>query len=209
MAGPTPSTPTDRSTASSLTTAPPRGRSRPPRPGALLPPGAVKPADLNGDGIPDLAVADGGGDNVLVYLGLGDGQFGPALNGGHGFFTGTDPVGVTAADVNGDGRPDLVVANRGSDDVSILLNVPQGDGFTFILGQRLRAGTGPAATVVGDVTGDGKPDILVSNSLSNSATLLPGVGGGFFNDQSPPDFQRRGEPGPDLRRQLRRPGSTW
>ena len=34
-----------------------------------------------------------------------------------------NPVGITAADVNGDGRPDLVVANQGSDDVSVLLNV--------------------------------------------------------------------------------------
>ena len=48
----------------------------------LLAPGAVKLADLNGDGIPDLIVANSGSNNVLVYPGLGNGQFGPALNGG-------------------------------------------------------------------------------------------------------------------------------
>jgi hypothetical protein len=50
----------------------------------LLSPGAVKLADLNGDGIPDLVVANSGSNNVLIYPGLGNGQFGPAINGGHG-----------------------------------------------------------------------------------------------------------------------------
>ena len=54
----------------------------------VLSPGAVMLADLNGDGIPDLIVANSGSNNVLVYPGLGNGQFGPAINGGHGFFTG-------------------------------------------------------------------------------------------------------------------------
>ena len=103
----------------------------------LLAPGAVKLADLNGDGIPDLIVANSGATTCWSIPGLGDGQFGPALNGGHGFFTGTNPVGITVADVNGDGRPDLVVANKGSNDVSILLNQPQGDGLTFTPGPRL------------------------------------------------------------------------
>ena len=65
----------------------------------LLAPGAVKLADLNGDGIPDLIVANSGSNNVLIYPGLGNGQFGPALNGGHGFFTGTNPVGITVVGV--------------------------------------------------------------------------------------------------------------
>ena len=94
---------------------------------------------LNGDGIRDLIVADSGNNNVLVYPGLGHGQFGPELNGGHGFATGTNPVGITVASLNG--RPDLVIANEGSNDVSILLNVKTGDGgFTFVPGPRLQAG---------------------------------------------------------------------
>ena len=142
-------------------------------------------ADLNGDGIPDLIVANSGSNNVLIYPGLGNGQFGPAINGGHGFFTGTNPVGITVADVNGDGKPDLVVANKGSNDVSILLNQSQGNSITFTPGPRLKVGSGPVSTVVKDVTGDGIPDVLVSNSQSNNVMLLPGVGGGFFNDQNP------------------------
>jgi FG-GAP-like repeat len=51
----------------------------------LLNPGAVALADLNGDGIPDLIVANSGSNNVLIYPGLGNGQFGPAINGGNGY----------------------------------------------------------------------------------------------------------------------------
>ena len=54
---------------------------------------------------------------------------------------------------------------------------------TLTPGPRLLAGMGPVSTTVHDVTGDGRPDILVSNSQSNTISLLPGVGNGFFNDR--------------------------
>jgi large repetitive protein len=151
----------------------------------LISPGAVELADLNGDGILDLIVANSGSNNVLVYPGLGNGAFGPALNGGHGFFTGTNPRGITVADVNNDGRPDLIIANEGSNDVSILLNEKVGNGFTFEQGPRLQAGIGPVATVVADVLGNGVLDLVIANSGSNNVWLLRGLGNGFFNDQSP------------------------
>ncbi len=158
----------------------------------LLAPSAVRVADLNGDGIPDLAIANGGGNNVLVYLGTGNGQFGPA----NSFFTGTNPAGITISDLNHDGIPDLVIANQGSNDVSVLLGQGQGADWTLTPGPRLRAGSGPVATVVRDVTGDGIPDIVVSNSQSNRVSVLPGVGGGFFNDQTPRTFATGETPGP-------------
>ena len=151
----------------------------------LLDPGAVTLADLSGNGIPDLIVANSGGNNVLIYPGLGDGQFGPAVNDGNGYFVGTDPVGITVAYLTGS-LPDLVVADEGSNQVSILLNHSDGNDFNFTLGPRLNAGgIGPVSTVVGNFTGGPYPDLLVTNSGSDDVTLLPGVGQGFFNDQSP------------------------
>ena len=108
----------------------------------LITPGAVELADLNNNGILDLIVANSGSNNVLVYPGLGNGTFGPALNGGHGFFTGTNPVGITVADLNGDGRPDLIIANKGSNDVSILINAKVGNSFTFVPGPGSRPASG-------------------------------------------------------------------
>ena len=168
------------------------------RSNGLLVPGTPVLADLNGDGIPDLIVPNSGGNNVLVYPGLPGGGFGPSLNNDNGFFTGTNPVSVVVADVNGDGRPDLIVANEGSNDVSILLNKPlgAGAGFTFVQGPRLRVGAGPVGLLYGDFNGDHMPDIMVSDSGSKDLMLLPGLGGGFFNDVDPTIIALTESPGP-------------
>jgi hypothetical protein len=158
----------------------------------LLAPGAVRTADLNGDGLPDLVVANSGANSVLVYLGIGHGQFGPAQS----YFAGTNPVGVTVADLNGDGLPDLVVANQGSNDVSVLLGQGQDGHWTLSNGPRLRlvdpatgqSGVGPVATTVQDVNGDGIPDLLVSAPQSDTVFQINGVGRGLFDDQAPKVF---------------------
>jgi hypothetical protein len=155
----------------------------------LVTPGAVTLADLNNNGILDLIVANSGSNNILVYIGHGNGTFdSTALNGGHGFFTGTNPVGITVADSNGDGRLDLIVANKGSNDVSILFNEKVGNSFTFVPGPRLAAGVGPVATALADINGSGHPDLLVADSSANQVLLLQGIGNGFFNDQNPTVF---------------------
>ena len=78
--------------------------------------------DFDGDGKPDLAVANALSDNVSVLLGNGDGSFQAAKN----FGAGSYPVSVAVGDFNGDGKPDLAVANSaynsGSNNVSVLIN---------------------------------------------------------------------------------------
>ncbi len=148
----------------------------------LLAPGPIIIADLNADKVPDLIVVNRGGNSVLVYVGLGGGRFAAPRR----YFTGTAPEGLTVADLNKDGAPDLVVTNTGSNDVSILLG--QGTGPTWDLkpGPRLQVGERPVATTVVDLNGDGTPDVLCVNEGSDSVTLLLGLGGGFFDDRSPP-----------------------
>ncbi len=75
-------------------------------------------ADLNGDGRPDLAVADFNADTVSVLLGNGDGTFGAKT----GFGAGSGPLCVAIGDLNGDGKPDLAVADFKSSSVTVLLN---------------------------------------------------------------------------------------
>ena len=146
----------------------------------LLEPGAVQLAYLAGpDNPPDLIVANSGSNNVLIYPGLGNGQFGPAINGEHGYFVGTSPAGITVANLTG-ALPDLIIADKGSNDVSVLVNQSQGGNISFEPAVRFPVvGSGPVATVVQNVPG-GYPNLLVSNSGSNTVTLLPG--------RSPADF---------------------
>jgi hypothetical protein len=81
-------------------------------------PYSVAVGDFNGDGRPDLAMANFASDNVSVLLGNGNGGFSPPVN----FAAGDIPQDVVVRDFNNDGKPDLAVANSGSDNVSVLIN---------------------------------------------------------------------------------------
>src|SRR5262249_49402198 len=83
-------------------------------------PEAVVAADFNGDGVLDLAVANGSSNSVSIFLGNGDGTFQPNQE----FPTGNFPYGfiIGVGDFNGDGTPDLATANDSSNDISVLIN---------------------------------------------------------------------------------------
>jgi hypothetical protein len=154
-------------------------------------------ADLNGDGKPDLIVVNYTGESnndgsVSVLLGNGSGGFAaPTVydSGGGG------PTAIVVADLNHDGKPDLVVVNQGcpatrSDCLGVLLN--NGDGsfqsvVVYPSGGAVFAsgGTTTSPLVVGDVNGDGKPDLVILNQggASNGDGLLGvliGNGDGTF-----------------------------
>jgi len=93
----------------------------------------------------------------------------------------TNPGPVTVADLNGDGKLDLVVSNESDGTVSILL----GDGTgNFTLASSPAAGSYPGVVAVGDFNGDGIPDLAVatrnSNSVSGMVAIFLGDGTGNF-----------------------------
>jgi len=132
-------------------------------------PYAVALGDFNGDGRPDLAVAEGGANDVMVLLGTGGENFGTPVH----YATGVGPASLAVADVNGDGQLDLVVGNNTSPgSVSVLLGDGKG-GF----GPRTDYPTGvqPYFLAIGDLNGDGRPDIVSANYASASVSVLLGL----------------------------------
>src|SRR5947209_5364783 len=135
-------------------------------------PQSVAVGDFNGDGRPDLAVANGGTSTVSILLGNGNGTFTQAA--GSTIAVGTTPRWLAAGDFNGDGTPDLAVANEGSNTVSILLG--SGNGTFTASGSPIAVGASPELVAVADLNGDGTPDLAIANTASNTVSILLGNG---------------------------------
>ncbi len=130
--------------------------------------------DLDGDGRPDLAVANWVSDNVSVLLGNGDETFQVAVN----YEVGISPQSIAIGDLDGDSYLDLTVANVDSDNVSVLLG--NGDG-TFQAAVNYGVGNDPRSVAIGDLDGDSNPDLAVANNyFSNDVSVLLGNGDGTF-----------------------------
>ncbi|HUI84292.1 MAG TPA: VCBS repeat-containing protein, partial [Candidatus Binatia bacterium] len=140
---------------------------------AGLAPRWVVVADFNGDGKPDLAVAEESSGAAGILLGNGDGTFQPVVN----YATGVSPWSIAAGDFNGDGKLDLVTANLVSNNVSVLLG--NGNG-TFQSALNYSAGINPSSLAIGDFNHDGKADLAVADMGSNSVSVLLGNGNGTF-----------------------------
>jgi hypothetical protein len=137
-------------------------------------PEAVATGDLNGDGKPDIVVANKAKNTVSVLINNGDGTFKPQAE----YKTGVGPVAVALADVDGDGKLDIVTANATGGSVSVLLG--NGDGTFKAQAEYAPVGATPSAVAVGDLTGNGKPDIVLADKGGNTVAVLLNEGGGTF-----------------------------
>jgi hypothetical protein len=154
---------------------------------------SVPVADLNGDGKPDIAAsatftASGlGAKTGFVGIYLEDpakpGTFLPPAK----YSIGEEPVFLAIGDLNGDGKPDLVVVNStlgGTSDLfanqlSVLLQDPAKPG-QFLPPVNYPIGQIPSSVAVGDLNGDGKPDLVVTDSAGLSVLFQSSSAPGTF-----------------------------
>src|SRR5262245_19738224 len=150
---------------------------------------SVAVGDLNNDGFPDLVSSSqrfmDGTDNhtgVFVFISNGNGTFQPASGYPTGGFAATPWESVAIADVDDDGKPDLVVLDSASSPPTLLPGVSvlhgNGDGsfqaaVSYPLSIYPNTQVIPTKLTVADVNGDGKPDVLIANTTNHTNLFYP------------------------------------
>ena len=146
-------------------------------------PVAVLAVDVDHDGDSDVVVANRDDDTLRTFLLQSNNTF-LAVNPG-GLYTkttGNGPFRLAAADLNGDSAQDVVVANVFDQRISVLFGQTSGGVPTgaFANAQNFQVGGNPASVAIGDLNGDGLPDLAVSTLSEQGFTTLLNLGGGRF-----------------------------
>jgi len=135
--------------------------------------------DLNGDQQPDLAIVSGESQGlVAVVFGVGNGTF--IGSSSSPYDSGATSRAIESGDVNEDGRPDLLTANRDAGTISVLLNSTNTG--VFLPASNYPAGEAPVDLTLGDFDEDGNLDVAVANRNTDRFSLLLGNGSGAFGE---------------------------
>nr|WP_162143083.1 FG-GAP-like repeat-containing protein [Pedobacter glucosidilyticus] len=133
--------------------------------------------DLDGDGKPDLAVANRSSTTVSIFRNTSTigsitaGSFAAKVD----FTTGSTPTSLALGDLDGDGRTDIGVANYSSNSVSILRNIGNSGSITessFAAKVDFTTSGFPNSIAIGDLDGDGKSDLAVTNESPSSVSIF-------------------------------------
>jgi uncharacterized coiled-coil protein SlyX len=128
----------------------------------------------NGVGVTNVNLTNVNSMGAIQYARVW-GSFGVSLSPGTGALT--YPRSVTAADVNADGRVDLICANSFNSSLTVFTNDGLGG---FSISTKLAVGSGPQCVISTDVNGDGHVDLVSANNSNNSLTVLTNDGSGGF-----------------------------
>ena len=139
-------------------------------------PGPVRPrhtslADMDGDGKMDIISTDSTGNKIFVYRNLsvlGTITISPPIE----LLAGANVFNAEIGDINGDGKPDIIATNRGSNTVSVFINTSSVGNLSFTAPSSHAVGNGPEGLALADLNGDQRPEIIVADNLLNKLTIL-------------------------------------
>ena len=142
-------------------------------------PSGMTAADLNGDGIVDMAVTTDNPDRVTILLGTGDGQFAAPIR--HRIPSGNGLGALTSGDFDGNGTVDLAVVMKNRGRIALMLN--NGSGL-FLLGSISTTGARPVDIQAADIDGNGSLDLVTANRDGDNITVLRNDGTAVFTAES-------------------------
>ncbi|HMF73408.1 MAG TPA: FG-GAP-like repeat-containing protein, partial [Flavitalea sp.] len=135
-------------------------------------------ADIDGDQRPDI-IAGGDATGLLSILqnihssgNISSASFSTKVDLSIGS---NNPSDIAVGDLDADGKPDIIVPNTAENNVSVFKNTGTQSVITtgsFAAPMKFNTVTTPVSVVISDITGDGKPDLAISNSISNSISIL-------------------------------------
>lgn len=149
-------------------------------------PTGLADADLDGDGKADLVSCNA--NNTISVLRSSSTKGVISFAAYVSFAAGESPVAICAGDLDGDGKNDLAVASKGENAISVLRNQSTAGSLAFGTQQKyadrvVNVGSDQRDIAMADFTGDGKPEICISQFIS------PGLAQVFNNNSSPGTIQ--------------------
>ncbi|MBL7859709.1 MAG: VCBS repeat-containing protein [Cyclobacteriaceae bacterium] len=134
-------------------------------------PSGIASGDVDGDGKADLIISNSSSNTISVFRNTsvsGTISFAAKVD----FTTGTGPHNLAVADIDGDGKEDIIVPNSTAGTVSVIRNNSTVGTISLAAKVDFTAGSNTIGIAVGDLNGDGKLDVISSNTLSNNISVF-------------------------------------